>query len=109
MKKDETLKIYQLVAEIKRQARLCGSNYVGCLEAYKSDRNSIRRARREAKKQADYRWYRQDAELIPGEYYGTRLIITKNSIDYIPGQYAPTEVYWALADYFEKTKNKASV
>ena len=49
-------------------------------------------------------WDFDDKALIPGEYFAGRLIITDKKIEYIPGQYAPTEIYWALEDYFSKTR-----
>lgn len=47
------------------------------------------------------------APLIPGRYYGTRLIITDDSIDYIPGQYAAVEIWQAVTDYFCQTNTIA--
>lgn len=92
----------QLKDFCKRQARLRYSDYDQ--ESLKYDVNNIRRARLAAIKQAGMYWDFDDKKLIKGEYFNGRLIIEDNSIDYIPGQYAPTEIYWALEDYFSKTK-----
>lgn len=95
-----------LKREIKRQARLCYADYGDSSEGYRTDRNNIIRARNAAKKTAGMYWHLDDKEVIPGEYFGTRLVITRDSIDYTAGQYAPTEVYWALEDYFHKYKQQ---
>ena len=91
---------------IKQQARLDSSNYAGYVDAYKSDRNRIKQAQRACKKAAGFYWYHDKVALIPDEYFDGRLIITENSIDYTPGQYAPTEVYWALEDYLTKFRRE---
>ena len=95
-----------LKREIKRQARLCGADYGMCQQGYRTDRNNVIRARNAAKKTAGMYWHMNDMVVVPGEYFSGRLIITKDSIEYIPGQYAPTEVYWALEDYFHKYKQQ---
>ena len=46
---------------------------------------------------------RSTAELVPGRYYGMRLVITPDGIDYTPGQYASVEIYHAVFDYFQRT------
>ena len=47
-----------------------------------------------------------DEELIPGNYYGTRLVITpEGEIDYTACQYAGLELWQAVADYFAKTNS----
>ena len=47
---------------------------------------------------------RSQEELIPGNYYGTRLVISPvGEINYTAGQYAGLELWLAVADYFEKT------
>lgn len=50
---------------------------------------------------------RSEETLVPGRYYGTRLIITDTAINYIPGQYAPVEVWRAVEDYFAQTNPTA--
>ena len=53
---------------------------------------------------------RSTEPLTPGNYYGGRLRITPDAIEYTPGQYAPLEVYPALFDYFTTTdKNNGNV
>ena len=85
----------------KQQARLSFADY-GDRESYGMDRNNVLRGKRAAEKAASFYWNLDDKPLAVGEYFGGRLIITKTSIKYIPGQYAPTEIYWALEDYFTK-------
>ena len=49
---------------------------------------------------------RSAEELIPGNYYGTRLVISQDGeIDYTAGQYAGLELWQAVADYFAKTND----
>jgi hypothetical protein len=83
-----------------RKERFDTSNYQGFPEGLKHDRLHRDRAKYCAKKHADFYWTRENTPLETGEYFNGRLIITENNIEYIPGQYAPTEIYWALADYF---------
>ena len=106
--KPSRLKIRDLRSFAKSQARLCGADYGGSREAYLMDRNNILRAQRACKKAADLYWSEMlsKTELICGEYFCGRLIITETGLQYIPGQYAPTEIYWALEDYFNKFRTK---
>ena len=49
---------------------------------------------------------RSAEKLIPGNYYGTRLVISQDGeIDYTAGQYAGLELWQAVADYFAKTND----
>ena len=102
--KQSKLKISDLIEYAMRAQRLSGADYGGSHEAYKSDRNNVIRGKRAAKKAADFYWYYQDTHLVVGEYFGTRLFITENSLEYITGQYTPTEIWWALEDYLNKTR-----
>jgi hypothetical protein len=53
---------------------------------------------------------RSTEPLTPGNYYGGRLRITPDSIEYISGQFAPLELYPALFDYFTTTdRNNGNV
>jgi len=82
-------------------ARIEYINYAPHKDAWNSDK----KARNKAKISAE-NWLRSHNEkLTCGEYFGTRLIITEDKIKYITGQYSPTEIYWALNDYFEKTNS----
>lgn len=50
---------------------------------------------------------RSDEPLIPGNYYGTRLVISQDGdIDYTAGQYAGLELWQAVADYLAKTNDR---
>ena len=71
-------------------------------QSWIDETNMIRRQRAKFNKRFRYWWNNTEAELIPGTYFGTRLIITENDIDYIPGQYAPTEIWHAVYDYFDQ-------
>lgn len=84
---------------IKQNARLSFADY-GDRDSYRGDYNLIRQAQRECKK--SFWFYRDDQTLVDGEYFGGRLIIKGDKITYIAGQYAPTEVWWALSDYLNK-------
>ena len=95
-------KIYDLKLFAKRQARIEFADYSGHVDAWNQDKNRRRVAREAAKKEAGYLWHQPDAPLVPGEYFRGRLTITHDSIEYTVGQYAPTEIYWALEDYFSK-------
>lgn len=69
-------------------------------EAMSYDRNHIRRARYAAKKAAGMWWHQLNEPLKEGSYSGGRLIIEGNKMEYTAGQYAPTEIWWAIEDYF---------
>lgn len=98
--KKSTITIADLKRFAKREARLSFADY-GDRESYRQDRNNILRAQRAAKKAAGIYWTAFDSrELVQGSYSGGRLLITKTGIEYIAGQYAPTEIYWALESYF---------
>lgn len=100
---NSTKTISDLQAFCKRQAKLSTLDYDA--EGLRSDRNRIRQAKRAAEKSAGMYWAAfPEKPLECGEYFGGRLIVKKNSIEYIPGQYAPTEIYWALEDYFKKVR-----
>lgn len=72
------------------------------VRAWRSDCNHRSRTRAAVFKQWPAR-ARGDSPLIPGSYYGTRLMITPTEIEYIPGQYAAVEIWHAVADYFKQT------
>lgn len=74
------------------------------IAAWRKDRRTRDNARRAVFKQWPAR-SRGDAELTPGSYWGGRLVITPTEIDYTPGQYAPTEIWAAVADYFRQTND----
>lgn len=95
----DTLTIGDLKAFCKRNARLSFLDY-GDKESYRGDYNRIRSAQRQCKK--FYAWYCESNPLINGEYYNGRLIIKDNKIEYITGQYTPTEVYWAFESYLNE-------
>lgn len=98
------LTIQDLQAFCKRQARLSTLDYDA--EGLRSDRNRIRQAKRAAEKSAGMYWAAfPEKPLQCGEYFGGRLIIKKNGIEYITGQYAPTEIYWALESYFKTVRS----
>lgn len=62
------------------------------------DRHRVRVLRRFAGR------VKSDGELIPGRYYGTRLLISADgSIEYIPGQFAAMEIWHAIEAYLEAT------
>ncbi len=73
------------------------------VSSWRDETNMIRRQRARVWREFSGRWRNNQAELIPGQYYGGRLIITKSNIDYIPGQYSPTEIWDAVHDYFTQT------
>lgn len=99
--------LFDLKTFAKRQARLSFANY-GEHESYRQDRNRILRAKRAAIKAADLYWSSalEGELLVIGDYFGGRLQITKQGIEYTAGQYAPTEIYYALTDYFEQIRRK---
>lgn len=73
------------------------------VRAYNSDR-----AKRDRQRAAVLRKYaariKTNGELIPGRYYGTRLLISAaGEVDYIPGQYAAVEIWHAIEAYFDAT------
>jgi len=98
------LKIKDLISYAMSAQRLDGTYYHGSPDAYREDRNNIKRAKRAAKKAADFYWYYSDEPLLVGEYSGTRLLITEKMIEYTAGQHPPTEIWWALEDYFTKMR-----
>ena len=99
--------IGQLLAFAKRQARLSFADY-GEREYYRQDRNRIIQAKRAALKALGWYQSKPDYPLMIGDYFGTRLSITHDSINYCAGQYAPTEIYWALEDYFKQFRREQS-
>ena len=98
------LTIKDLKTFAKQQARLSGADYGGDSKAYRMDRNNILKARRSAMLSAEFHWHHEDTPLVAGEYFGGRLIITDSSLEYVAGQYAPTEIYHAIQDYFKRTR-----
>lgn len=93
-----------LIKFCKREARLRGLDYLDNPDGYRQDRNNIINARKRAIKAAGMYW-KVDAPVRKGEYYGGRLIINNYDIEYFAGQYAPTEIYWALEDYFSEYRD----
>lgn len=85
----------------KKQSRLNGLDYSGYVQGYRSDRYQITKARKQCEKSVRFKFGTE--ELIDGNYFNGRLVIKNNKIDYTPGQYAPTEIYWAVLDYLNKT------
>ena len=102
---ESKLTISDLKKFAKSNARLAFVNY-GEPISYRMDRNNVLRGKYAATKAAGFWWNRGAEPLLIGEYFGTRLMIKENSIEYIPGQYAPVEIYWALADYFSQVYRK---
>lgn len=103
---ESSLTIRDLLKFCKSQAKFNMTNYYGSNEAYKLDSRSRRRGREAATRAAGLYMAEtlKDTPLIQGKYFSTRLIIGYDKIEYIPGQYAPTEIYWALADYFKTVR-----
>lgn len=105
MNKESNKTHLDLLRFCRSQARFNMSNYNK--ESYRLDNNARRNARKAADKVAGI--YHGSGSLgslplICGKYFGTRLIITEDKIEYIPGQYAPTEIYWAMEDYYRTTR-----
>lgn len=103
-----TLTLGNLITFAKQNSRLDTSNYTP--KSYKQDRYQITKTRKKCEKLYPKKVenlnvvIKYDEPLKTGEYYGGRLVVSKNKIEYIPGQYAPTEIYWELLDYLTKTK-----
>jgi hypothetical protein len=73
------------------------------VRAYNRDREERNRHRAAVLRRFAGR-IKSDGELIPGRYYGTRLLISAaGEIDYIPGQHAPVEIWHAIEAYLEAT------
>ena len=95
-----TLTVQDLKSFVRSQSTRDFLNYDR--QSWIDETNMIRRQRAKFNKRFRAWWNNTEAELVPGKYFGTRLIITENDIDYIPGQYAPTEIWHAVYDYFDQ-------
>ena len=89
------MKLYQILEECKRQARLCGADYQGYAKGYRQDRYMINRDRKAVLKLCREGFIKDDEE-ITGRSTNTRLTINETELDYTAGQYAPVEIYDAL-------------
>lgn len=107
-----------LLAFAKAQARIevrdyvdpyaCGQLLADQLSAWRDDRRSRDQARKALFRAFPGRLALPDAEkLLPGRY-GRLSIGVDGSIDYVVGQYAPTEIYCAVLSYLKATNEKAS-
>ena len=101
--------IQDLLRYAKAQARIERIDYFDprCprqdeIKAWQRDCRLRDAARRDVFRQWPGR-VKSDEALIPGSYYGTRLVITADDIDYTIGQYAPREIWQAVSDYFRQT------
>lgn len=100
--KESIKTVGDLKAFARRQARFDMSNYDR--DSFRYDDCHRKRARYKAKKNASFYWNKEETPLVIGKYFNGRLHIRFNGIEYQAGQYAPTEIYWALADYFSQTR-----
>jgi hypothetical protein len=95
------------IKDLKRyatmQARRCSSNYIGAADSWRQGTNERNRLLYKIKKNFKSVWNQDDLPLIPGKYGSSgRLRIEADSIRYVPGQYAPNEIYWRVLAYFEE-------
>lgn len=107
MKRDSKLTVSDLWEYARTTARIESKDYIPPEYATQDDVRAWRgdiRHRTKAKRAAQLVGNNCHFEtpLLIGKYFGTRLTVTKNLIEYCPGQYAPTEIYWALEDYFKQ-------
>jgi hypothetical protein len=110
------LTVADLFAYAKSQAAISASDYFDPRYARADEMAAWGRdtARRNSARRRILRTFPERARstepLTPGNYYGGRLRITPDAIQYVPGQFAPLEVYPALFDYFTTTgKNNGNV
>ena len=104
-----------LLAFCKAQARIEARNYVDPysrdqlfvdqLSAWRSDKRKRDEARKACFAAFPARLRFADEKLVPGSYgFQKRLVITEDgSPGYMPGIYAPLEIYKALLSYLEAT------
>ena len=103
MNTNQPLTIADLKHFIRCQSIRDSRNYDA--NSWRIETNSIRQQRRRVQREFQARYNNDNAELIPGDYFGTRLRIERYSIDYIPGQYSPTEIWDAVHGYFYQTNS----
>jgi hypothetical protein len=73
------------------------------VRAYNNDRGKRNRQRSAVLRKFAGR-VKTNETLIPGRYYGTRLLISASGeIDYIPGQHAAMEIWHAIEAYLDAT------
>lgn len=100
--KESKLNNWDLWKFCKNTARFDMSNYDR--DGYRIDNNDRKKARIQASKAAGIYWQKSNFPIYQGEYFSSRLIITEDKIEYHAGQYAPTEIYWALRDYYKTVR-----
>jgi hypothetical protein len=97
--------ISEILAYCKSMARIEYRDY-GEVTSWRADKLSRNKARLKC---LEYiRCHMLKNISIVGKFYGTRLEITENTIDYCAGQYPPTEIYWALFDALYQTVKERS-
>lgn len=120
-----TISTKEIVLECYRQSRLNGADYGGSVTGYRSDRRNIVKGRvfaLECLEMAlilNFRQYkraqvlravagvngygpfesRREMDHLKTTTDGDRFEVKENSFHYCPGQYAPTEIWWAFARY----------
>ena len=86
------MKSREILKECKKLAIIKASDY-DTIKAYRID---CRTRNKDLAKCVDL------FQLFPIEYdyrfFGIRLIVLEDALEYTPGQYAPTEIYWHLAN-----------
>lgn len=95
--------VHDLRLFVRSQATRDSRNYDR--DSWTWETNMIRRQRAAVQRNYGHRWRNDDETLVPGNYWGGRLTITEDSINYCAGQYPPTEIWQAVNDYFHRTNN----
>lgn len=99
-----SLTIANLKAFVRAQSKRDYNNYIGAYESWERETLSIKTQRCRVYRKFKSRWMNADETLVPGNYGPTgRLRITDNGIDYVPGQYAPVEIWDMVYEYLEAT------
>jgi len=94
----KTLK--DLASFVRSQSIRDSRNYDA--DGWRSETNFIRSQRRWVQKDFGARWRSGTEELIPGKY-GRLSIADDGTPNYIPGQYAPTEIWYWIHVYLKQT------
>ena len=92
--------ISDLRSFVKGQARRDSRDYDA--KGWRIESNFIERQREKVRRDFGPRWRSNTEELVPGKY-GRLSIADDGTPSYIPGQYAPTEIWFWVYVYLKQT------
>ena len=92
--------ISDLRSFVKGQSRRDSRDYDA--DGWRRESNFIESQRAQVRRDFGSRWRSNTEELIPGKY-GRLSIADDGTPSYIPGQYAPTEIWYWVYVYLQRT------